>query len=1050
MDLSAAQQAAVTRSGQDACCVAGPGSGKTRVLVERYAWLIEQGLEPHRILAITFTEKAAVQIRQRLARRFTGREDLRRKVERAPVSTIHGLCSLILRESALEANLDPGFSVLDERQARTELYAALQATLDAFTGERHAAMEQLIEHWRYGASFEDPLLRVYGNIRSRGPVSAGLAVEHHFDVDAALNEVAADVEAMLAECPPAVTKSQASRVESLRAWLASRQDMDALLWLNSFRCDRRGLREGHPIHATLPAIRLRIAQASATVLGYLRRNELTLLRDILREMDDRYRARKRALASVDFGDLEEFALDLLKKRTDVRRHWAERFDAILMDELQDTNPVQWSIVDLLRRESRFFAVGDVNQSIYRFRHANPRQFEDYENQVSGRGGVIDRLETNYRSHAEILNAVSATVPYSPGLRPHQLQPRPGDHDASVPRVEVQINDVTPNGDCWEEDWIARRILQWRSDLPAGDPPRRLRFSDIAVLVRTAAQFTELEAAFDRAGIPCVVSRGRDFFERQEIVDLINFLRVIDNPKHDLALAGLLRSPFFALPEAETFRAKFRGEWPPRWCAERIESWRRYRVDQPLDRILAQELDTCGYWDGLEQRARANVEKFLSLLQTLQTQKGSDPSAVLNELEALRASGDEPNAPVVEAGDAVQLMTIHSAKGLEFPAVILAGLHKGTNTKADPLLWSPRLGLGANWVLPGTDGGQGDRIHKTITTEESEADALEADRLLYVALTRAEQHVLVSWTRSERPASKWPMKLERAWNLTPPAQPNQPEIQGSMRVTFQAGPPPGMPREEMPVAAMAAVENLAPLAAASIALPVLSATALSRFPDCPRRFYYSQVLGWSPLRGGTGGQAEFGSEVHALLAGSDEEPPSPRAEEILLAFQESELARQLREAQRVEREFAFLVQMGDRLIRGQIDLWFQSSGQVVLVDYKTGEASEERLNAYRLQIQIYALALQQMLGRLPDRAELVFVEAGETIAVNLSSATQQVREVLAEEQEAEREGRFELRPGDRCFTCPYRHAPCPARDASRAPAVAQLDLGLEPVAPSSGA
>src|SRR5664279_943356 len=149
MQLSAAQQATIERTGQDVCCVAGPGSGKTRVLVERFAWLARTTARPEAILAITFTEKAAQEIKSRLVKHFEDRGDgdLRRRTERAQVSTIHGFCNGILREFALDAGIDPAFRVMDEYEARLEHAQAVESALNRFSREHPGEFQLLAEAW---------------------------------------------------------------------------------------------------------------------------------------------------------------------------------------------------------------------------------------------------------------------------------------------------------------------------------------------------------------------------------------------------------------------------------------------------------------------------------------------------------------------------------------------------------------------------------------------------------------------------------------------------------------------------------------------------------------------------------------------------------------------------------------------------------------------------------------------------------------------------------------------------------------------------------------
>ena len=424
MELSREQSAAVLRSGQDVCSVAGPGSGKTRVLVERFAYLVEQGAEAASILAITFTDKAATEIKARLVERFRGDPVRRRAVESAPVSTIHGFCRGLLAEHAIAAGLDPAFTVLDARQAEALQVASMEAVLDRLAARRREEFAALAETWSGADEMAANLRGVYESLRMGGGARAALGELPRFDVAAALDELYQAVSEMLAASPPGTSEPQRRRLDNGRQWLGRRDAVAPLEWLDRFSLDAKGLKPGHPIADGIGRARALREAAVRAVVGEMAAGPRALARQALLDFEDEYALGKRQRGVLDFADLEEKALALLENDAAIGAATAERYAAILMDELQDTNPVQWRILDRVRRPGRFFAVGDVNQSIYGFRHAAPEQFVAYQESVARAGGVLDRLEDNYRSRAGILAAVEAITVRTPcaGVREHELKP----------------------------------------------------------------------------------------------------------------------------------------------------------------------------------------------------------------------------------------------------------------------------------------------------------------------------------------------------------------------------------------------------------------------------------------------------------------------------------------------------------------------------------------------------------------------------------------------------------------------------------------------------
>lgn len=1022
MKLSGQQKAAVEREKQNVCCVAGPGSGKTRVLVERFIWLVGKGVDPRRILAITFTEKAATNIKRRLVEELTkrGNTDVLPLVQRAPVSTIHGFCSSLLREHALAAGLDPQFRLMDEFETNTERARAMEIVLNRLAETRTSELRALFEKW---SAWEPQglLLAVHDAVRMAGGIGL-LNLEPPLDSAQIVGEMVRLVQEGVS-LMETTTPKKAERKERLLAWLAAASTSEPFAWLRSFEVDFKGVRREDPSRAPLELAREEmLPKAISAVIGEMHKEQRATLREILTTFDAEYASQKRAAAALDFTDLEEKALALLSGDAVVRKETSERYEAVLMDELQDTNPLQWKIVDLVRRDPRFFAVGDINQSIYGFRHAAPGLFEQFQADFERNELIVDRLETNYRTRPEILAVVSRVAEQCPGVRPHRLLER---EDAfspkSAPSVEVQVFErADQEAESYEAEWLAARLAALGSELGVG-------WGEMAVLARKTAPLARMEEALGRAGVPSVLTGTGNYYEQQEVLDLLNWLRVLDTPSNEIALYGLLRSPFFGHADEEMFALKVRGEWPPVTSMAKIESLRGLREETSIARLLALDVDDCGYLRNATPTQRANVEKFFDLIRAYESRKPGLISEWVAEMEQLRASGGESNAATAGTVDAVQLMSVHKAKGLEFKVVAMFGMHGEPKTDNEPLSWTREHGLGASWFPPGESKAVCDIRNDLNRSSRKNLNASEEDRLLYVAMTRAEEHLVFSWTKARRKASTWARTVEQALALDLDTEAGLSRIQDDVLVTVCQGLPE-IPAVVAPSAIPEVVE-LDRLADEPQASPAIGVTALTHFLDCPRKSLLGRVLGyWGGEDSGLGGSGAMarGTEIHELLAGVEVANQSAESVALINAFQTSDLGRRAGRARRVEREFDFLVSVEGTLVRGSIDLWFEEDdGQVVVVDYKTGKhISTELMNAYQAQIWLYALALERLLGKLPERGYLALLDRGETVEVVLGEeARRNAAEVVANFVQAEKEGLFELNPGERCGWCRFYRNGC---------------------------
>jgi ATP-dependent helicase/nuclease subunit A len=1019
----------------DACVVAGPGSGKTTVLVEYFKRLVAAGIDPLRILAITFTEKAAGNMRKKLAEAFQDSGAIRAALERAWVSTVHGFCARLLRENAVFAGVDPEFTVAAARESWRMQQEAIAEAMDSLFREHPAAVRALVRGLS-SMDFEESVLNAYDAMRG-----AGVSIEQ-----------------MAAIQPPeGVTRDEIAaalnrlRHEPLKLWRVDQQQHleDAI------EATQRIL-ESQPAAALaeIAAFPLKLPKckrgAPATELAKFLRDELIvpfqytlitehyaaergLLIEIFRRFDRLYRERKRSAGALDFADLEEFTVRLLESHPEARARLQQQFEHILMDEFQDTNGQQARLLSLIRPADRFYAVGDINQSIFGFRHAEPEGFERYRAQVEETGRHHVELRENFRSRAAILQAVENVVGQERGIVPHRLIP--GRKFETERPICVEALYVS-TGEADEAQWVARRI----GELLSADP--QFTFKDVAVLVRNTEVIPAFTAAFDAADVPYVVNQGRGFYESREVVDLTHLLRAIANPRDEISLAAVLRSPLVGASDEDILALRMRdpnigaalAESPAlAGFRERLHGWRIRREHVTFDRLLLQAIDECGY------PASPNVDKFLA--------QARDAAAVMSldefvaELELVRDENPrEPDAPPEDATDAVKVMTVHSAKGLEFPMVFLAALHKGIDTDIPVVAFSRTFGLGARWRMPDARKDKDDLFQHAIREERKQREAEESSRLLYVAMTRAEQHLVLSF--SGKKPGNWAGVVMRRLGIADleRVRDEVTEFEGwKLRVVVadrgtvapahgrrdDAGHGPALQEVERPH-----VDGQHDGAA--------TVTALSTFSVCPRKYFLGNYLGFGHAarepEDGDGeasiSAAELGSQVHELLADLPVADPDPEATRLAAVFHGSPLGKRAEKATRREREFDFILALDDLIVHGQIDLWFEEAGEIVIVDYKTDAVkpaeAHQRAQDYALQLRIYAMAVERVTGRAPRRACLHFLRPNTVVEVDLTPSLLDSPEQTARDfQRAQEALEFPLNVGPQCKRCPFFHGLCPA-------------------------
>lgn len=839
-DFTNQQRQAVTGDSTAIAVTAGAGSGKTRTLVGRYLHLLEKGYPLRSLVAITFTDKAAREMRTRI------RSDIEKwlvsgaleesssqhelwettfaGLDAARIGTIHGLCAEILRAHPAEAGVDPKFTVLEEGLGAAYRAQAVDTAL-AWAATNPEAVQL------FGTFKEYDLRRVLSTLLNRR-LDAGPALQFHEPIEAWAAALTSWLDGQF--CAPIWSDSlealasnharqpddklELAREDVLAKWEQVRQahahqDWDGTFaalaqlrrlistggrkanWdptgLTDVRGAMRSLREHYeaelaPLIGRTSVARWKLDEQVAEI-----HPALCLLAG---KTFQEYQRLKDELQALDFDDLEGMAAQLLNQRLDVRQRWQRETSAVLVDEFQDTNHRQRQIVYALTgfdestpfgQSADLFVVGDAKQSIYKFRGADVTVFRQVQSDIAASGGLSIDLDITFRTHKPLLSAVNTLLasilgetedparPYQVPFAPlHAFRQFPASTTIRAPFVEFHLGlgENVKTGRVSAAVALAERLLELHEK-------EELDWGQMVLLFRASTAFGVYEDALERAGIPFVTVAGRGFYDRPEIRDVLNALAAIADPTDDLALAGLLRSPAFGLTDADLYYLRFsdRGHKPrPLWERLNAPHSPSLRPDTdpvegtdsvigntaqtrardiiaklhalsgraPAAEVLKRFLDLTGYRTILGTvpeggRLQRNVDKLLS---DAHRSRLVGLGEFLAYVQTLRDVGLREGEAPVEAGGAVQLMTVHKAKGLEFPLVVIADaayVHPGGARMA---LLDPDLGL-----LLGVRAPDGARpaAWRLAGLAEAARDEAEDKRLLYVAATRAQEKLLVS-------------------------------------------------------------------------------------------------------------------------------------------------------------------------------------------------------------------------------------------------------------------------------------------------------------------
>lgn len=1072
LGLTPEQAAIVAERGRDVFVTAGAGSGKTRVLVERYVALLEESRIPE-IAAVTFTDAAATEMRERVRRTVLTRPDLERHrvdLDDAMIGTIHSLCRRILREHPVEAGIDPLARVLAEDEAEFELIVAsidaLEAAAEADDGRalalREVGVYALSEQLPRLVARRDEVRSAFDSLPGNTPPQWAEHVRARLDaglreaVDAARPSLVVLVESLRGAYTGPAEDALFPRWQDLLKYVGDPAEGDALdlfarLQAAASAIDLRGGSKAnwHDVAATKAAMR-EVREVAKALDVYPRWNEhdelalqaLVALRAVFEDACGRYAARKRELVALDYLDLEIEAARMLAAHPGVAASYQARFRHLMVDEFQDTNPAQVTVLELLSGDMdseaprpELFLVGDAKQAIYRFRGSDVRHFRRFHRKIEAAQGVAYSLTRCFRTHdalVEIVNSLFASV-FGDAVEEFEAPMQAMTGRSAAVRVPPHLTLMpiaarTPEGERAggherrrvEADAVASNIAAIIGEMPVWDREtgehRHARPSDVAILLRRLANVHLFEQALESRGIPYRTPSGAGFFTRQEVLDLTNLLGWLAEPDDAIALIGALRSPLFMLDDSTLLAlSDAPGSWllalrdPPasltaelrarcRHAAAILDMLAEEAATAPAETLLDHALALTGFeaaWAPLQggDQALANVRKFVTIARTL---AGRSLDEVVDYLRRRR---DELVAregqAVLDDADAVRILTVHGAKGLEFPIVFLPEAHVESLTTYEAVRWRAEEGI-ALTLLREQDSDDSSRRRPGYYTHLLERDRheemAEHKRLLYVAATRAADALYISGDEAGRTTS-WLALIDDAFEG---GLPEGVEVRDPLPVDLgSVARRPAPLRVEVPPESEEH-EVTAPLVARPRVIPLRASTPVTalRAPRSPSSSAAGAGDGLALLRGNLAHRAIelwFTSSVRpdlvTLARTLDPEATEPLMERVahevdamLDRFDASPLAATLRDPETTAHfELPFAWHWDGVPVHGSIDLAYEREGAWHVIDFKTddlhGRPPAEAGAPYLPQLALYAGALQEATGVRPS-AGLLFLRTGE--------------------------------------------------------------------------
>jgi ATP-dependent helicase/nuclease subunit A len=1050
------------------CVEAAAGTGKTSLLLSRILSIVASGrAELEQVAAITFTEKATAELKIRLREELekalvtSSGGQLKRfelgleQLDRANISTIHSFASSLLRERPVEAGVDPGFEQLDEMGSDLLFDDTWQEWKEKQLEKGPRILRRLLS---LEINLDKSLKPVARKLFENRDIALAMATPPvQFDLETAWNGLERRVSELVKLASTCTNTADAGylQIQKLKTLLALCVEGDPLdrertIYLDLDIKTAGNQKNWKPVDSCkrqkelCQQLKDWVDEAREHIGVSVAAAILDWLKDFLHEVE----REKQARGVLDFQDLLLKARDLVRDHLEVRGYFQRRFRYLLVDEFQDTDPLQAELIFFLSEgepraarwfevqpaSGKLFLVGDPKQSIYRFRRADIEIYKQAK-QVLERSGQGLVIRQNFRSSGSVIRAVNdlfapqmnETQPYQANYVPLVEQPgRPEPGSGLVllfPKEDYAPGSMEVYRET-EAELIARFAIKACQEYQvwdrAKDDLRPASYRDLAILFPVTTGITHYEESLDRAGIPYQFDAGRQFYERRETRALISVLRAVDNPEDAVAVVAALRSPFFGLSDEDLFlyrqaggRFHYLQDRPQGFervgsSLEQLRNWHDTRSRLSIPALVECVLDESHIMpfhlllpNG--EQAVANLLRVVELGRAFEVQRAASLRGFVRWLEQREASElAEAEALLAEEKDnAAQLLTVHAAKGLEFPIVVLANF--GCGSRAQNSFMVDHSQQMVSLSIGPTEKQLHTSQYAGMASNEGARAAAEDLRLLYVAATRAKDFLAIPLVEpGKTDHSRFLQYFEplRRQALRPP---QAIQNKGSMLLPADALPELGSERTALrknlgntPISLAQAAPVLAEREAWGAGLQQLgvkTAVAPSAEPEKSWGLGADAV----PSRRGAKAQA-IGTAFHRIMQ-QLELHGDPLLDRLIKEISVSEgipeeiqllenlvkqtllhrLLQRAQKARRVWRELPFSISVNGDVREGYIDLLFEEADGLVLVDYKTDDVDPKELDrvvdTYRQQAGIYRDAVHQITRHIPREVSLLFVRRG---------------------------------------------------------------------------
>ena len=884
-EFTSNQKKAIDERGKNILVSAAAGSGKTAVLVERILRVITDEDNPvdiGKLLVVTFTEAAALEMRERILKALNerlGAEPSNKHIgkqimlmPKAQVSTIHSFCNSVLRKNYNALGLDPAFRIGDDIEMDIVKEDVLEGIFENEYEKKESVFYRLLEIYGgklYDRNLRELILRMYSFCESSLDMKAWLLENAEmFNLDEAKNldesvwgqmlvqQIKVTLESALISAKEAIKYCEMphgpykycdallSDIECLNDLhkicnTGNFEDINAALNRLAF-VDLARISKKDDVDETLKDIvkNIRDKKVKSAIKGIKEKffwGTLDLMKqDILDiypvmkklcalviEFMEKYKEEKLAAGVLDFGDLEHYTYQVLSENEDIAAEYKEGFHEIYTDEYQDSNILQEKILSLIARDSGRFMVGDVKQSIYKFRRANPDIFIEKYNAYKSEGENLRiDLNTNFRSRENVLSSVNFIFKQIMSVRTASIDYGEAEmlryggqsmdeevfDDATelilITADDAKIDDEEGDEESGEEikelskaEREAQAIASRISELTSSGNPQRAEYRDITILLRSLTHAQAFVKILTEAGIPALANTSGGYFDNIEVLTMVSLLRVVDNPRQDISLLSVLHSPIYALSAndlAEIRTAEPLGDFysalmsylnsvKPNISAQKFWTdlcrWRKLRSQLPVSKLISTIFDESGYYDYISLTPQAETKKAnLNALfeHALQFEKTSLQGLLqfINYIEKLIERDSklkEPSSGISE--NAVQIMTIHRSKGLEFPICFIANLGGKIHRmdESAPLILHQDKGLGPIHISPDPKVKRNTLPRVMLSRLIHEENYAEELRVLYVALTRAKSKLILTGCINsyEKAVRSWAETINYEFDMLPP-------------------------------------------------------------------------------------------------------------------------------------------------------------------------------------------------------------------------------------------------------------------------------------------